>query len=225
MAGLNTPGIRSQPQWPTRCRPGAQGSSYLCAPPMREPSPSRGVSSPRDRASRPGTGPEGKYSLALRRWCSTLSQGVREQAKRGCHDVAHSNADCLHWNVRARPNHDATLQPFITDRLAKSVTSTTVNRSLEVVRTVLNRCARAYRDEDGRPWLTGMPPLIKMFLNRAARPTPSPGRTRTVSFRGCPRVLPEWHCSRSTRDYAKAMCANCNGPGRWLCPRSVEVSS
>jgi len=104
MAGLNTPGIRSQPQWPTRCRPGAQGSSYLCAPPMREPSPSRGVSSPRDRASRPGTGPEGKYSLALRRWCSTLSQGVREQAKRGCHGVAHSNADCLHWNVRARPN-------------------------------------------------------------------------------------------------------------------------
>ncbi len=92
------------------------------------------------------------------------------------------SADATAWHIRMLIAyigtceldriHDATLQPFITDRLAKSVTATTVNRSLEVVRTVLNRCARAYRDEDGRPWLTGMPPLIKMLPESRRAPYP-----------------------------------------------------
>jgi len=51
--------------------------------------------------------------------------------------------------------HDATLKPFVADRLAAGVGATTINRSLEVVRTILNRAARAYRDDDGRPWLEG----------------------------------------------------------------------
>ncbi|CAG0957991.1 hypothetical protein ANRL3_00680 [Anaerolineae bacterium] len=68
--------------------------------------------------------------------------------------------------------HDTTLQHFIADRLAKRVTATTINRSLEVVRTVLNRAARAYRDEGGRPWLTGMPPLITMLPESRRAPYP-----------------------------------------------------
>ena len=32
----------------------------------------------------------------------------------------------------------------------RGVTATTTNRSLEVVRTILNRAARSYRDDDGR---------------------------------------------------------------------------
>lgn len=59
--------------------------------------------------------------------------------------------------------HDATLKPFIEERLNDGATATTVNRSLEVVRTILHRAARAYRDENGRPWLDYLPSLISML--------------------------------------------------------------
>ena len=68
--------------------------------------------------------------------------------------------------------HDATLQRFIADRLADGVTATTINRSLEVVRTILNRSARAYRDDDGRPWLAGVPPLIRTLPESRRAPYP-----------------------------------------------------
>jgi hypothetical protein len=59
--------------------------------------------------------------------------------------------------------HDATLEPFIKDRITRDVSATTINRSLEIVRTILNRAARSYRDPDGRPWLESVPPLITML--------------------------------------------------------------
>jgi len=52
------------------------------------------------------------------------------------------------------------------------VTATTINRSLEVVRTILNRAARAYRDSCGRPWLNGLPPLITMLPETRRSPYP-----------------------------------------------------
>ena len=61
---------------------------------------------------------------------------------------------------------------FIADRLAGGVTATTINRSLEVVRTILNRSARAYRDDDGRPWLAGVPPLITTLPESRRAPYP-----------------------------------------------------
>jgi len=68
--------------------------------------------------------------------------------------------------------HDATLQSFIADRVASGVTATTINRSLEVVRTILTRAARSYRDDDGRPWLETMPPLITMLDESPRTPYP-----------------------------------------------------
>ena len=68
--------------------------------------------------------------------------------------------------------HDATLERFIADRRAQGVTATTINRSLEVVRTVLNRAARSYRDDEGYPWLRGMPPLITMLPETRRAPYP-----------------------------------------------------
>ena len=68
--------------------------------------------------------------------------------------------------------HDATLQSFIADRVASGVTATTINRSLEVVRTILTRAARSYRDDDGRPWLESMPPLISMLPETPRAPYP-----------------------------------------------------
>ena len=68
--------------------------------------------------------------------------------------------------------HDATLKPFIADRLAAGVSATTINRSLEVVRTILNRAARVYRDDDGPPWLEAVPPLISMLPESPRLPYP-----------------------------------------------------
>jgi hypothetical protein len=57
------------------------------------------------------------------------------------------------WHVRLltsyvrtleiRQIHDGTLERFVADRVASGVTATTINRSLEVARTILNRAARA----------------------------------------------------------------------------------
>jgi hypothetical protein len=65
--------------------------------------------------------------------------------------------------------HDATLASFVSQRIAAGVSATTINRSLEVVRTILHRAARSYRDDDGRPWLEAIPPLITM-LPESRRP-------------------------------------------------------
>ena len=89
------------------------------------------------------------------------------------------SVDVTAWHVRLLTSyvgtvdihriHDGTLERFVTDRLASGVTATTINRSLEVVRTILNRAARAYRDDCGRPLLKTMPPLITM-LPESPRP-------------------------------------------------------
>src|SRR5260370_9167303 len=49
--------------------------------------------------------------------------------------------------------HDATLKSFISDRLASAVKPSTVNRSLEVVRTILHPPPRSYRDLELPPAL------------------------------------------------------------------------
>src|SRR5687768_12423175 len=53
--------------------------------------------------------------------------------------------------------HDATLAPFVSWRIAAGASATTINLSLQIVRAILNRAARSYRDADGTPWLTGVP--------------------------------------------------------------------
>ena len=60
--------------------------------------------------------------------------------------------------------HDGTLAQFVESRVLEGVTATTINRALEVVRTILNKSARVYRDiETGTPWLKQAPPLITML--------------------------------------------------------------
>jgi hypothetical protein len=55
---------------------------------------------------------------------------------------------------------------------ARKVKPATVNRSLEVARTVLNRAAHVWR-QDGRPWLSTAP-LIEMLDEEATRRRPYP---------------------------------------------------
>lgn len=92
------------------------------------------------------------------------------------------SADVTAWHIRLLTPylgslelnriHDQTLERFIADRRSEGVTATTINRSLEVVRTILNRAARSYRDAHGRPWLEGMPPLISTLPESRRAPYP-----------------------------------------------------
>ena len=61
---------------------------------------------------------------------------------------------------------------FIAHRIADGVAATTINRSLEVARTILHRAARAYRDESGRPWLQTLQPLLTMLPESRRAPYP-----------------------------------------------------
>lgn len=56
---------------------------------------------------------------------------------------------------------------------ARLVKPATVNRSLEVARTVLNRAARVWRTAQGQPWL-GAPPLIEMLDEESTKRAPRP---------------------------------------------------
>lgn len=56
---------------------------------------------------------------------------------------------------------------------ARPVKPATVNRSLEVARTVTNRAARVWRTVDGLPWL-GAAPLIEMLDETATKRPPRP---------------------------------------------------
>ena len=85
--------------------------------------------------------------------------------------------------------HDATLEPFIKDRMARGVSATTINRSLEIVRTILNRAARSYRDPDGRPWLECVPPLITMLAETPRPAYPITWKEQDTLFRRLPAHL------------------------------------
>jgi hypothetical protein len=69
----------------------------------------------------------GKRSIGIIKWHVALVQGYI-------------------GNLEPQQVHDQTVEPFIKARLAAGASATTINRSLEVVRTILNRAARSYRD-------------------------------------------------------------------------------
>jgi integrase len=83
-------------------------------------------------------------------------------------------------------NHNV---PRLAARLAAGKSATTINRSLEVVRTILNRAARSYRDPDSRPWLEGMPPLITMLPENPRSPYPLTWQEQDALFRRLPAHL------------------------------------
>lgn len=57
--------------------------------------------------------------------------------------------------------HQNTLQPYIENRRSQGIKSGTVARELAVVRRILSLCARLWRDDNGKPYLSSAP-LIKM---------------------------------------------------------------
>jgi len=68
--------------------------------------------------------------------------------------------------------HDGTLSAYIDDCIAKGLKKKTINNGLEVVRRILNRAARKWRNENGLTWLE-TPPLLSMLeVDDARRPYP-----------------------------------------------------
>lgn len=64
------------------------------------------------------------------------------------------------------------VEDFKLDRQCEGVKNSTINRSLEVVRTTVIRAARVWRD-DGKPWLSTAP-LIEMLDEKAQKRSPYP---------------------------------------------------
>ena len=108
-------------------------------------------------------------------------------------------AETIAWHVRLllahfsdfEPEriHDGTLQGFIQMRQTERAGATTINRSLEVMRTILNRTARAYRDDDGRPWLERVPPQISMLPESPRPPCPITWEEQDALFQRLPGHL------------------------------------
>lgn len=57
--------------------------------------------------------------------------------------------------------HQGTIDPYILKRREDGVKSGTVGRELAVVRRILILASRLWRDQEGRPWLAGAPPLLR----------------------------------------------------------------
>jgi integrase len=90
-------------------------------------------------------------------------------------DVISYHVNILLPHIGSLPLRDVcndALESFKVERAAEGAKNATVNRSLEVVRTVLNRAARVWRT-NGKPWLTSSP-LIEMLDERQQRRPPYP---------------------------------------------------
>lgn len=89
--------------------------------------------------------------------------------------------------------HDATLEPFVKHRLeTEKVSLTTVNRSLEVVRRILNLSARKYRHESGLTWLESAPLITidnKTARRKARKPYPLSWDEQDILFSELPEHL------------------------------------
>jgi integrase len=85
--------------------------------------------------------------------------------------------------------HMGTLQSFVNERRAQGVKSATVNRTLAIVRRILNLAARMWRDEHGLTWLE-TPPMIQLQDWEDRRPPyPLSWDEQALLFRRLPAYL------------------------------------
>ena len=63
--------------------------------------------------------------------------------------------------------HDGTVQPYIRERL-KTVSAGTIKRELSVLISILNRCARRWRNDAGHPYLQVAPAITRPTGKRRA---------------------------------------------------------
>ena len=114
---------------------------------------------------------------AERVWADGAAKYLIECKQRGVRtlDLISYHVQLLLPYIGTQPIGDVcndSLEDFKLDRLDDGVKNATINRSLEVVRTVLNRAARVWR-EDRKPWLS-VAPLIELLDEDAQARKPYP---------------------------------------------------
>lgn len=70
--------------------------------------------------------------------------------------------------------HDDTLKSFIKNELERGIAPKTINNAIGVISAVLNRAARVWRDEDGRPWLRQAPAKLSRLSLKGQQAKPYP---------------------------------------------------
>lgn len=112
-----------------------------------------------------------------RLWASAAQKYLSECAKRKVRTlgmISRHVTDLLPY-IGTLPMRDVcndSLEQFKLERQEDGVKNSTINRSLEVVRTTVIRAARVWR-ENGKPWLTTAP-LIEMLDENAQKRPPYP---------------------------------------------------
>ena len=130
-----------------------------------------------------GQGPQRTFREAAIRY-------LEENSEQACIDEVAWHLKLLDpviGDLALREVHDATLALFVRKR-AETVSATTIRRSLEVVRRILNLAARKWREDDGIPWLSTAARLLTLPRGPSRKPYPCPGRSST----GC---LPSYRCT------------------------------
>lgn len=87
--------------------------------------------------------------------------------------------------------HDGTILPFVEHQQKRGLSPKSINNALGIVSTVLNRAARVWRDQEGRPWLTQAPARISRLSvkGRQARPYPLSWAEQDRLIKALPRHL------------------------------------
>lgn len=87
--------------------------------------------------------------------------------------------------------HNGTIRPFIDHEIARGLAPKSINNVLTIVGTVLNRSAKLWRDEQGRPWLSQAPATISRLSvkGQQARSYPLSWSEQDTLIRSMPRHL------------------------------------
>ena len=192
----------------------------------RHPGASRAAPAARNRARRLRSGAPSARAPAFRRLRGALPGAVAGARSLEAIRI-HVRLLLPHiGHLEPHQVHDATLAPFIAQRIAAGASATTINRSLEVVRTILQP-RRALVSRRRRPPMAGRAAAADHDAAgvAGARPTRSPGTNRIACSPGCRRTCSAWRCSPSTPGCATATSAACSGAGKCRCPRSAAASS
>lgn len=121
-------------------------------------------------------------------------------------------------HLRLDQIHSGTLKPFVDHELARALAPKSINNVLGVVSAILNRAARVWRDEQGRPWLIQAPPLLQRLPTKGRQASPYPMRSRIDCSIGCRPIWWGRPDSRSVPAAGSRRFANCAGTGSARCP-------
>lgn len=113
-----------------------------------------------------------------------LNEGTKRTLDRDAQDL--TTIDPFIGDLSLDQVHMGTLQPFINHRRKQGRKSATVNRTLSVVRRVLNLAARLWRDEHGLTWLVTPPLLVMQDWEDQRQPYPLSWEEQRLLFKELP---------------------------------------